>query len=475
MALPPNHPPSSGNPGGSARPGAVPPPPGAGAQVLAELLQSQRQVSQLTHEIADLRTKLGRRTHQMSLLQQVAEILAATPKAESVAGVLNDALAQEFGARRSMVWILEDGGVCYRPRAGTGIPRSEWEGLRLPAPNPFPESPMVLFQSQWLEGHHLDRSLPPFRTGTRDPLYYIPFEHQLLLLGFTIVQLAPDRRLEQEDVDSLNILQRQAAVTIYNAWLFRDLYEQRETLRNQAQALEDANAALKRADQMKSEFLALTSHELRTPLTGILGFTRLVMDGLYNDEQEMQQMLADSYASGKHLLSLLNDILDLAKIESGRLEIHAQPFSLSVLVEEVKAIAEAYPRKPDVALLWPDNLAAMPDVQVDPHRVKQVLLNLLSNALKFTKEGHVRVEAERGPGIISVRVEDTGIGVAPEAQKKLFNKFAQAEGGHAREFGGTGLGLVICKHLMEMMGGSVGLYSEGQGKGTTMTIALPIA
>lgn len=467
--------PGGNRPGAPIRPAAQPSAGVSSAQVLAELLQSQRQVSQLTHELHGLKTQLNRRAHQMGVLQQVAEILAATPKAENAASVLNDVLVQEFGCRKSMVWIMEDGGARYRPRAAHGLPRAQWDEMSLPSPNPFPDNPMVLFQAQWLDYHHMDSTLAPFGAGNRDPLYYIPFEHQLLLLGFAIIQIPQDRRLEQEEIDSLNILQRQAAVTIYNAWLFRDLYEQRETLQKQAQALEDANAALKRADQMKSEFLALTSHELRTPLTGILGFTRLVMDGLYNDEAEMIQMLSDSYASGKHLLSLLNDILDLAKIESGRLEMHLQPFSLHIIVEEVKAIAEAYPRKPGVALLWPDDLPALPEVLVDPHRVKQVLLNILSNALKFTKEGSVRLEAERGPGIISLRVVDTGIGVEAEALKRLFNKFAQADGGHAREYGGTGLGLVICKHLMEMMGGTINLYSEGQGKGSTMTITLPIA
>ena len=185
-------------------------------------------------------------------------------------------------------------------------------------------------------------------------------------------------------------------------------------------------------------------------------------------------MLQDSYSSGQHLLGLLNDILDLAKIESGKLEVHPETFSLSVLLEEVKPIAEAYPRKPGVDVLWPD-LSDIPEVMVDPSRLKQVLLNLLSNALKFTKEGSISVEAERHPGFITLLVVDTGIGVSLEAQARLFQKFAQAEGGHSREFGGTGLGLVICKHLMEMMGGTISLSSEGLGKGSTLRITMPIA
>ena len=186
-------------------------------------------------------------------------------------------------------------------------------------------------------------------------------------------------------------------------------------------------------------------------------------------------MLADSYASGKHLLDLLNDILDLAKIEAGRMQMHLEPCGLTALMEEIKPIAQAYPRKPGTDLVWPEDLGTLPEVLVDPGRLRQVLLNVLSNAIKFTKEGSVRVQVERGFGQIIIQVVDTGIGVTPEAQARLFQKFVQAEGGHAREYGGTGLGLVICKHLMEMMGGSIGLASEGTGMGTTMTLTVPIA
>jgi signal transduction histidine kinase len=141
----------------------------------------------------------------------------------------------------------------------------------------------------------------------------------------------------------------------------------------------------------------------------------------------------------------------------------------------VRPVAEAYPRRPGVALVWPDNLAEMPEVMGDAGRIKQVLLNLISNALKFTKDGSVSLQMERGIGVVVLRVVDTGIGVSKEAQARLFQKFVQAEGGHSREYGGTGLGLVICKHLVEMMGGAIGLYSEGQGTGTTMTVTIPIA
>jgi len=157
------------------------------------------------------------------------------------------------------------------------------------------------------------------------------------------------------------------------------------------------------------------------------------------------------------------------------MQMHLEPWSIHVLIEEVKPIAMAYPRKPGTELVWPEGLAELPEVLVDPGRLRQVLLNVLSNAIKFTKEGIVRVQVERGFGHMTIQVVDTGIGVSPEAQARLFQKFVQAEGGHSREYGGTGLGLVICKHLVEMMGGTIGLQSEGMGKGTTMTLTVPIA
>ena len=461
-------------PSSAQSPQASPAGRGQGGDVLAELVKSQLLISQQNQELTDLRTRLGRRSHQLSVLQHVAEILAATPKVAQVASVLQDVFVQEFNARTCVVWILEDGGSCYQPQVGHGLPRSVWSRLQLPAPNPFPEAPTVLFQHQWLDPSTLRGPLEALKGTGETGAFFLPFEHQLLLMGFAIMGLDTSHKLD-EDQEIFTVLQRQVAVSIYNAWLFRDLGEQRDALRLKTGELEKANSALMEADRFKSEFLALTSHELRTPLTGILGFTRLVLDGLYEDEDEMRRMLSDSYASGRHLLDLLNDILDLAKIEAGRMQIHTEPWSLHVLMEEVKPIAQAYPRKPGTELIWPENLASLPEVLVDPGRLRQVLLNVLSNAIKFTKEGSVRVQVERGFGQVNIQIVDTGIGITPEAQARLFQKFVQAEGGHSREYGGTGLGLVICKHLMEMMHGSISLHSEGMGCGSTMTLSVPIA
>ena len=445
-----------------------------GSEAWADLMKTQRQLGQVSQELRDMRDGMARRTHQMQLLQRVSEILAATSKGAQVASVILEVLAQEFGCPRGVAWTLEDGGAEFAPREALGMDRSSWGVMRLPAPNPFLDQPLLLFQGQWLDRGNLPLVMRDLPSKPDSGLFFVPFEYQLLLLGFAIIEVPKEQTLEAEDLDSIAILQRQTAVTLYNAWLFRDLQDQRNTLQSQAVELERVNLALREADRLKSEFLALTSHELRTPLTGILGFTRLVLDGLYEGEDDMKQMLQDSYSSGQHLLNLLNDILDLAKIESGRLEVQSVSCALTSVVDEVKPVAEAYPRRSGVALVWPADIGEMPEVMADPGRLKQVLLNLISNALKFTKEGSVSLQVERGIGVVVMRVVDTGIGVSPEAQQRLFQKFVQAEGGHSREYGGTGLGLVICKHLVEMMGGAIGLYSEGQGKGTTMTITVPI-
>jgi hypothetical protein len=199
-------------------------------ELLVDLLHAQRQISSLSQEATELKASLARRSHQMTVLQRVAEILAATPKVAQVAGVVLDVFVQEFGAKKCIVWILEDSGSTYLPRAGYGLPRAEWSQLQLPAPNPFPIAPLLLFQDQWLEPATHGGLLDPL-TGPEAPgLYFVPFENQLLLMGFAIIGLEPGRILESDE-NTLTILQRQVAVSIYNAWLFRDLAEQRDVLR----------------------------------------------------------------------------------------------------------------------------------------------------------------------------------------------------------------------------------------------------
>ena len=425
--------------------------------------------------VTALQQRLQRQVSQLATLQRLAGLFATMPKPNQIAGILTEIFVRELGARTSVVWFNSRQGSAFIPHGGQGLEKWVWKSMELPAPDPFPGAPMLLLQPQWLDVSVLPAMLAPLLGDGGGLLpFYVPFEYNASLIGLAILGI-PDGRLIEGDLDILTILGHQAAASLFNSHLFRNLSEQKDQLESQVRDLERANAALQTIDKFKNEFLIITSHELRTPLTGVLGLLKLVLDGLYSDEDEMIQMLHDSYASGKYLLKLLNDILDLAKIESGQLRISPKDVSVEGVFAEIKIITGGVPKSPEVDLVWPAGLDALPAILVDPDRFTQVVVNLVSNALKFTANGSVKVSAERGIGHICFAVADTGTGISPKDQAQLFQKFVQADSGRTRGFGGSGLGLVIAKHLVELMGGEIALRSEGEGHGTTVSFTAPIA
>lgn len=237
-------------------------------------------------------------------------------------------------------------------------------------------------------------------------------------------------------------------------------------------------AAKERAEsaaRLKSEFLASMSHELRTPLNGIIGFTEFLIDEKPGPlAPKQKEYMGDVLSSARHLLQLINDVLDLAKVESGKMELHLDTFSMRKIVEEVAAVIKGMANKKRIALsieVGPD----LESVTLDQHKMKQVLYNLLSNAVKFTDEnGTVGVVARRlDQDQMEIQVKDTGIGIKPEDIGRLFTEFEQLDSGTARRFQGTGLGLALTRKLAELQGGRVGVESEF-GKGSTFTVVLPV-
>jgi signal transduction histidine kinase len=425
--------------------------------------------------IDELERKLRRQDYQLSILQHLAGVFATMPKPNQVAKILLGTFCREFKAKTIVIWLKARNYESFKPFSGVGLSRERWKGWKLPAPNPFPHAPMLLLQPQRLEKQVATPDMEPLLGPEGNlPIFYIPFNYSSNLMGFALMGVDPDHPLD-EDFGTISMLGQQVAASLFNSYLFMDMSDQRDELKAKAIELEKANEDLTKIDRFKNEFLVITSHELRTPLTGVLGFIKFVIDGLYEDEKEMQQMLQDSYSSGKYLLKLLNDILDLAKIESGRLEVNLVQVSLPEIFVEIRSIANSIPKKPSVEINWPDSLDSIPDILADPDRFSQVMINLISNSLKFTPEGSVSVAAERGIGFVSFSIEDTGIGISAKAQARLFQKFVQADSGRTREYGGTGLGLVISKHLVEMMGGTIALHSDGEGCGTTIKFTVPIA
>ncbi|HAG81672.1 MAG TPA: two-component sensor histidine kinase [Cyanobacteria bacterium UBA12227] len=261
-----------------------------------------------------------------------------------------------------------------------------------------------------------------------------------------------------------------------------------ERLRHWAEELEAAWKEAQAANQLKNEFLASTSHELRTPLNGIIGCLRLVKDGFCDDRDEELDFLQRADDAAIHLLGIINDILDLAKIEAGKLSVELEPLNLRRLLDEVINL-QAVPIQQKGLEFYTTDLHQTIPVRADPAKLKQVLLNIIGNAVKFTDSGSITIKTHLEEPIttnsksdgdnlasqVIVSVKDTGIGIDQAQQAKLFRPFVMVDGSTTRKYGGTGLGLAISRNLMEMMGGTITLFSEGDGKGTTVEITLPIS
>ena len=256
--------------------------------------------------------------------------------------------------------------------------------------------------------------------------------------------------------------------------LVQQLQQQELNLIRLNRRLELANLELERASRLKSEFLANTTHELRTPLNAILGYLRLVLDGVYESPEEAREFLTSAHRSAQSLLDLINELLDSARIEAGKLEFNLGEVDVAQVFAAVKKLSLLQAQEKKIRLSFQPPRGEM-RIRADAGKLQQVLLNLVANAIKFTPAGEVRVRARSfaARGHVRFEVADTGVGIPPEVQPRLFQKFVQGDGSASRRYGGTGLGLAICRNLVEFMGGQIWLRSPGAGLGTTVYFTLP--
>jgi signal transduction histidine kinase len=268
------------------------------------------------------------------------------------------------------------------------------------------------------------------------------------------------RPFTDKQIDLVSTFADQAAIAIENVRLFDEI--------------QDKNRQLAEASQHKSQFLANMSHELRTPLNAIIGVSEMLREdaeALKQDTEPLDRVLG----AGRHLLALINDILDLSKIEAGRMELQLETFPLAPLIADVvKTIEPLAAKNANQVAVQCDG--AIGTLHADQMRLRQALLNLMSNANKFTDHGTISINAqhgeENGRDWVTLAVADTGIGMTPEQMGKLFQEFSQASSGTAAKYGGTGLGLAISKRFCQMMGGDITVESA-PGKGSAFTIRLP--
>jgi signal transduction histidine kinase len=287
----------------------------------------------------------------------------------------------------------------------------------------------------------------------------VPMVREGHLIGCLVVTRNRAGDFPAETIELLKTFATQSALAIQNARLFREI--------------EDKSRQLEAASRHKSEFLANMSHELRTPLNAVIGFSEVLLQRMFGELNVKQdEYLKDIYASGQHLLSLINDILDLSKIEAGRMELAPAPFHLPSALENAVTLVRERAVRHGITLQVEID-PRLDEIVGDERKVKQVLLNLLSNAIKFTPEGgRISLKAARPDGVVEIAVTDTGVGIAPEDQAAIFEEFRQV-GSDERKREGTGLGLTLAKKFVELHGGRIWVESE-PGRGSTFTFTLPV-
>jgi signal transduction histidine kinase len=296
------------------------------------------------------------------------------------------------------------------------------------------------------------------RAGYRARLL-VPLVRSGKVVGALAVRRKAPGEFPANTVELLKTFAAQSVLAIQNARLFAEI--------------EDKSRQLAEASQHKSQFLANMSHELRTPLNAILGYTELILDSVYGDMPEKARSVLDRVQrNGRHLLGLINDVLDLSKIEAGQLILSLSDYSLKSVIQTVFSAVEPLASEKQIALKI-DVAPELPPGRGDERRLTQVLLNLVGNAIKFTDTGEVSIRGCCANGSFTVAIHDTGPGISMADQAKLFQEFQQADNSITRKKGGTGLGLAISKRIIEMHGGKIWVESV-VGEGSTFSFTLPV-
>jgi signal transduction histidine kinase len=335
-------------------------------------------------------------------------------------------------------------GIPVEPERGTAAGRALLEGKAVHIAD-VRADPEYNFEAQRLDSYRTTIGVPMLREG-------VP-------IGVLTLTRSEVRPFTDKQIELVSTFADQAAIAIENVRLFDEIQEK--------------SRQLEEASQHKSQFLANMSHELRTPLNAILGYTELMADGAYGEPSEkMLGILKRLEANGRHLLGLINDVLDLSKIEAGQLVLELTDYSVQDIAQTVRSTLE--PLAADKKLAFKVEMAPeLPPGRGDGRRLTQVLINLVGNAIKFTDAGEVAIKAEAHNGSFHVSVRDTGPGISSADQARLFQEFQQADNAITRKKGGTGLGLAISKRIIEMHGGKIWVESQ-PGQGSTFTFTLPV-
>jgi signal transduction histidine kinase len=435
------------------------PEPAGGAEAALEAwraaMASDAKVQQMVKTLEDTLAQVDRRRRHVQRVNQVAGVLAATTRVESLGALAMEVLGIELNSRRGGFFALE--GANYVPVAALGIPLGSLVGYSFPAPNPFPDHPLVLFQSQWLEDEVQHRALGGFRLMPQDGLLFVPFEHQLFLMGFAVLSLPKEPALDEASQELLEVLQHLFAIALNNAWLFRDLQQQRselalqaEALRQQAETLVQLQAASHMGQAVKGEFVAFASQEMTRQLSELLGLLRLGHGGAYSPA-EAGHAFEDAFYLGQHMQALLADLSALAQAEERELTIC--PIPSQAFFGHLAQRLVALPRKLGAEVVWPALEEGLPELVADPDLLSLVLLHLIHGAL-YRSGSTIQISFERTPVTFILRIPIPGADLRSAARV-----LREAGRGPIRDVpegpAGTGLSLVVCRALLMRMGGKL--------------------
>jgi signal transduction histidine kinase len=428
----------------------------------------QESYASLERRVEERTCELARSVAELQALGEVSQAVSSSLDLETVLTTIVTRAVQLSGAKGGVIYEYDEGMQLFHLRATHGVPEeiiAVIKGARIHLGEgamgkaAVTRTPVQVPDMLDERGSVLPQVRPVLAQAGYHSLLAVPLLFEQQTFGGLVVYRPEAGEFAPEVVNLLQTFATHSVLAIQNARLFREL--------------EERGRQLEIASKHKSQFLANMSHELRTPLNAILGYTELIIDEIYGPvPQKICEVLERVQQGGRHLLGLINAVLDLSKIEAGQLVLAVADYSMQEVVQTVFASVESLATEKRLAL----NVSVPPDVprgKGDEQRLSQVLLNLVGNAIKFTEAGEVGIQVTAADGMFTVAVSDTGMGISEADQQKIFEEFQQADSSSTRKQGGTGLGLAIAKKIIEMHGGRIWVESS-LGKGSTFWFTLPV-
>jgi signal transduction histidine kinase len=459
-------------------PGATPPPEGEGPEAVLEAwraaMKAEAQVTQLMQTLEGSADTLRKAQARVGRLRQVLASISDTGSRSELAQVALEALAEHLDAERGLLWYLAE--EYFVPSEAYGFSLGDTASLFLPPPDPFPGVLDMPFRPQPFPPRHLPMGLARLLKAGEDP-FFVPLEHGTLLVGFGLFARPRNRKLRDEELEHLDLLQRLFALSFHQRWLMRDLENQKASLADQAEvlrahteALEQSQWAAQQGDSFKVEFLHFAATEMHRQLRELLVMVKLGADGAYTEE-EIAPAMRDAYLAGRTLQAQLDDLLALTAPEAETLG-EASSLDLADLLGELRQTVDRFPKAQDFPIRWPEIAPGETPILADAEGLRQVLASLLLRALHHarTRSPILHVAVEHGHRRIAVFIEEPGLVDANAALTAL--RVARPQEITVEGHGGAGLGLVLMQGVLKKM--KAGLQVAAAENGAWVMIDIPI-